>query len=62
MSLRPCSSVVEFAFDLWSYDDVCANAQANLSRVRAGMMPCDGQWPEEWVDAFERWIDTGLTR
>ena len=35
------------AFDLWSYDDVSANAQAILARVKAGTMPCDGAWPPE---------------
>jgi hypothetical protein len=51
---------MRFAFDLWSYDDVLANAQAILDRVRAGTMPCDGQWPPDWVDAFERWIQSGM--
>jgi hypothetical protein len=22
-------------------------------------MPCDGEWPSEEVDLFERWIETG---
>jgi CDGSH-type Zn-finger protein/truncated hemoglobin YjbI len=50
---------MRFAFDLWSYDDVRANAQAILERVRAGTMPCDGAWPAEWVDAFDRWVQSG---
>jgi truncated hemoglobin YjbI len=52
---------MKFAFDLWSYDDVRANAQPILEQVKAGTMPCDGTWPEEWVVAFERWIDTGMS-
>jgi hypothetical protein len=24
-------------------------------------MPCDGAWPKEKVDVFQRWIDTGLS-
>jgi CDGSH-type Zn-finger protein/truncated hemoglobin YjbI len=48
-----------FAFDLWSYDDVCAHATDILSRVRAGSMPCDGAWPSDRVAAFARWIDDG---
>ncbi len=50
-----------FAFDLWSYDDVRAHAQAILSRVEAGTMPCDGAWPPEKIDTFRRWMDTGTT-
>jgi truncated hemoglobin YjbI len=50
---------MKFAFDLWSYDDVRANAQAILERIRAGTMPCDGAWPPGWVDAFERWARSG---
>jgi hypothetical protein len=46
-------------FDLWSYDDVSANADAILARVRAGSMPCDGAWPTEQIDTFQRWIDDG---
>lgn len=48
-----------FAFDLWSYDDVRAQADAILERLRAGSMPCDGAWPKERVNAFQRWIGAG---
>jgi hypothetical protein len=51
---------MKFAFDLWSYNDVRANAQAILERVKAGTMPCDGQWPPEWVEVFERWTQRGM--
>jgi hypothetical protein len=27
---------------------------------RAGTMPCDGAWPAERVDAFERWATSGM--
>ena len=50
---------MQFAFDLWSYDDVAANADDILARVRAGTMPCDGAWPKEQVDAFQNWVDAG---
>jgi truncated hemoglobin YjbI/CDGSH-type Zn-finger protein len=53
---------MQFAFDLWSYDDVRTNATAILERVRAGTMPCDGAWPAEWVDVFERWTQSGTSR
>jgi CDGSH-type Zn-finger protein/truncated hemoglobin YjbI len=51
---------MRFAFDLWSYDDVKQNAHAILERVRAGSMPCDGAWPTERVEAFERWVTGGM--
>jgi hypothetical protein len=46
-------------FDLWSYDDVRDNADAILDRISDGSMPCDGEWPQEQVDLFQRWIDAG---
>ena len=50
---------MEFAFDLWSYDDVSQSADAILGRLRNGSMPCDGAWPDEQVELFQRWIDGG---
>ena len=38
-------------FDLWSYDDVKANADAILGRLAAGSMPCDGAQPMTAEDA-----------
>jgi hypothetical protein len=49
-----------WAFDLSSYDDVREHATAILDRVREGSMPCDGEWPAEQVQRFERWIETGM--
>ncbi len=45
------------AFDLWSYEDVKANADRILAAIRSGAMPCDGRWPEEQVDLLRRWVD-----
>jgi CDGSH-type Zn-finger protein/truncated hemoglobin YjbI len=50
---------MKFAFDLWEHEDVAAHAEAILQRLRAGTMPCDGAWPQQWVDAFERWLRAG---
>jgi hypothetical protein len=50
---------MSFAFDLWSYDDVSANADAILGRLRNGSMPCDGSWPADRVAVFARWVETG---
>jgi hypothetical protein len=52
-------SAMTFAFDLWSYDDVTKHAHRILPSVRAGVMPCDGRWPSEQVELFERWMDAG---
>ena len=52
-------SSMEFAFDLWSADDVSENANAILDRLKAGTMPCDGAWPEAQVDLFARWVAGG---
>ena len=50
---------MRFAFDLWSLDDVSTHADAILSRLEAGTMPCDGAWPAERVAVLQRWIDAG---
>lgn len=51
-------------FDLWSYADVKANADAIYSAVKNGNMPPPGsgesQWPASQVDKFKQWIDGGL--
>jgi Ferritin-like len=50
---------MSFAFDLSSYEDVRANAEAIYERLAAGSMPCDGRWPAEDVERFRTWIDNG---
>jgi hypothetical protein len=52
-------SSMDFAFDLWSADDVSENADAILDRLKAGTMPCDGAWPQAQVDLFARWVAGG---
>jgi hypothetical protein len=49
-----------WAFDLSSYDEVKEHATAILDRLREGSMPCDGEWSDDHVQRFERWIETGL--
>lgn len=51
---------MKVAFDLWAYDDVKQNADAILERLKDGSMPCDGAWPQERIDAFDRWVTTGM--
>jgi len=50
---------MRFAFDLWSYEDVCTHGDDILRRVSNGTMPCDGAWPQEQVDVFQRWLEAG---
>ena len=47
-------------FDLWSYDDVKANADPILEEVSSGSMPCDAPWPSEQVDLLKRWVEGGM--
>lgn len=49
-----------FAFDLSSYEDVMANAEAIHARLEAGNMPCDGAWPAEQIALFRRWMGEGF--
>ena len=51
---------MEFAFDLWNYNDVCTHAQHILERLEEGTMPCDNEWPEEQISLFQSWIDAGM--
>ncbi len=48
---------MSFVFDLWSYEDVRIHADAILVRLRNGTMPCDGAWPPEQIEVFERWVE-----
>jgi hypothetical protein len=48
------------AFDLWSYEDVKANADSIVAALRGGSMPCDSPWPEGQVDLLQRWVDDGM--
>jgi hypothetical protein len=47
------------AFDLWSYPDVNTHAAAIVERLKTGSMPCDGAWPPERVELFQRWVEQG---
>ncbi len=52
---------MKFVFDLWAFDEVKDNADAILERLRNGSMPCDGAWPSEKIEVFERWVETGMS-
>ena len=47
------------AFDLWAYTDVKSHAATIAARLKNGSMPCDGAWPPERVELFERWVEQG---
>jgi Ferritin-like len=49
-----------FAFDLASHADVQAHAAGILDRLRNGTMPCDGAWPAEKIEVFQRWTESGF--
>jgi hypothetical protein len=51
---------MEFAFDLWSRDEVADNCDLILERLRDGTMPCDGPWPDEQIRIFQSWVDAGM--
>jgi hypothetical protein len=50
---------MKWAFDLSSYEDVAQNRDAILERLRDGTMPCDGAWPDQQIELFQRWIEAG---
>lgn len=53
-------SSMKFAFDLWAYDDVKQHAAEIGERLRDGPMPCDGTWPRQQIDLFQRWAESGM--
>jgi hypothetical protein len=50
---------MEWAFDLWDYDDVKENAEAILERIEDASMPCDDPWPEDRIELFRKWLSEG---
>ena len=50
---------MQWAFDLWVYEDVAKHADAILERLQNGSMPCDTRWSAEKVEAFHRWVRAG---
>jgi hypothetical protein len=50
---------MEWAFDLWSHEDVAENGEAILARLRDASMPCDRPWPNEQIDLFADWVGQG---
>jgi hypothetical protein len=48
---------MHYIFDLWNYHDVCTYAENILKRLTDGTMPCTGEWPEEQIALFRRWVE-----
>jgi hypothetical protein len=36
------------------------HAAGILERLRDGSMPCDGTWPADRIEVFQRWTETGF--
>jgi hypothetical protein len=51
---------MEWAFDLWDYEDVKENAEGILERLEAGDMPCDAPLSEEQTEVFRTWMREGM--
>jgi hypothetical protein len=51
---------MQWAFDLWSYEDVKSHATDILQRVEEGSMPCDDSWDQDQVELFQRWVQAGM--
>src|SRR5260370_35172837 len=47
-------------FDLWSVDEVRANAPAILGALQAGAMTCGGEWSPPAPKLLGLWIGRGL--
>ena len=50
---------MQFVFDLWSYEDVKADAANILERLEDGTMPCDAVWDDERLATYRRWLEQG---
>jgi len=51
---------MEWAFDLWDYEDVKEHVEDILRHLEAGTMPCDAPWPPEQTEKFKLWIADGM--
>lgn len=51
---------MQFAFDLWAYEDVADFAEDILDRLEDGTMPCDEPWDGARIEVFRAWMDQGM--
>ena len=47
-------------FDLWSRDDVVEHSEKILGVLERGAMPCDQPWPDDRIELFRRWAQSGM--
>ncbi len=47
-------------FDLWSRDDVVEHSEKILGVLERGAMPCDQPWPDDRIELFRRWVQSGM--
>jgi hypothetical protein len=50
---------MDWAFDLWSYDDVKTNAELILERIEDESMPCDEPWEQTRIQILRQWVTEG---
>lgn len=50
---------MDYYLDLWSYEDVKAEAELVLERLEDGTMPCDAPWTPGQLQTFRDWIAGG---
>jgi hypothetical protein len=55
---------MRWAFDLWDYDQVVQHAAEVEARLAVDMPPNKdgGPWPDEWLQLFHRWQESGFKR
>jgi len=55
---------MSFTVDLWDYSSVVDRADQIIEHLESDMPPAEsgGPWPDEWVQLFRRWKDTGFKR
>lgn len=53
---------MEWAFDLWSYEEVVVNAEQIHERLADGSMPCFGSWDDSRIRLFHQWMTLGFPK
>ena len=51
---------MESWFDLYSHEEVRANAGLIFERLEDGSMPCDAPWSADKVALFDRWMQLDM--
>ncbi len=51
---------MSLAFDRWAYAEVKEHSGEIGEHLRSGSMLCDRAWPQEQIELFQRWVDSGM--